>query len=85
MRGNDMDRAALTDLLAATIRDVAGIAIPKERYGDDLFRLGLDSVKAIEIVNRMEDALDLLVDDADLRKFVSIEAIADHFEGLRRA
>lgn len=80
-----MSRADLTDLLVATIREVSGVAIPPERYGEDLFRLGLDSVKAIEIVNRMEDALDLLVDDADLRKFVSIDAIADHFEGMRRA
>lgn len=75
-------RPELIQLLVNTIREVAKIDILPDEYGDNLFGLGLDSVKAIEIINRMEDALDCLVDDAHLRRFTSIQAIAEYFEAL---
>lgn len=82
MGASKLARPELIRLVVDTIRDVTGIQIAAHQHGQSLFELGLDSIKAIEIINRMEDALDLLIDDTHLRRFTSIDAIADYFEAL---
>lgn len=77
-----LGRPDLVRLVVDTIRDVTGIEIAPDQHAESLFALGLDSIKAIEIINRMEDALDLLIDDTHLRRFTSIDAIAEYFEAL---
>ena len=46
--------------------------------------LGLDSLKAIQVVNQLEDDLDIMIDDVHLQKFTSIDAIASFFSNFNR-
>ncbi|PKL47231.1 MAG: acyl carrier protein [Candidatus Riflebacteria bacterium HGW-Riflebacteria-2] len=77
-------REELIEKIVAAIKKVSGISIAPEKYGDNLFALGLDSIKAIQVVNMLEDELDLMIDDAHLPKFTSINAIAAHFDSLNK-
>jgi len=79
----EITREQLIEMIVRAIKKVSGINIPPEKYGDNLFALGLDSIKAIQVVNMLEDELDLMIDDAHLPKFTSIDAIATHFDNLR--
>ena len=79
-----ISREELVERVVAAIRTVAGIEIPPEKYGENLFALGLDSLKAIQVVNALEDDLDIMIDDVHLQKFTSINAVADFFAGVTR-
>ncbi|MBU1109328.1 MAG: acyl carrier protein [Candidatus Riflebacteria bacterium] len=79
----EITREQLIEKIVAAISKVAKITIPPEKYGENLFQLGMDSIKAIQVVNILEDELDLMVDDAHLPKFTSIDAIAEHFDNLK--
>lgn len=79
----EITREALIEKIVAAIKKVSGISIAPEKYGDNLFALGLDSIKAIQVVNMLEDELDLMIDDAHLPKFTSIDAIAAHFDKIK--
>jgi len=83
MSKHEITRDALIEKIVAAIKKVSGISIAPEKYGDNLFALGLDSIKAIQVVNMLEDELDLMIDDAHLPKFTSIDAIAAHFDSLK--
>lgn len=83
MEKPEITREQLIEMIVAAIKKVSGINIPPEKYDDNLFALGLDSIKAIQVVNMLEDELDLMIDDAHLPKFTSINAIAAHFDNLR--
>lgn len=61
------------------IRGVSGIQISPDKYGENLFDLGLDSLAAIQVVNQLEDELDIMIDDVHLQKFISIDAITKFF------
>lgn len=79
-----LTREQLIALVTETIFEVAKIRIPPDQYGADLFQLGLDSLKAIQVVNNLEDRLDVMIDDSHLRRLTSIHAIAAFFETLSR-
>jgi acyl carrier protein len=83
MKRPDLSREELLDKVVAAIHVVTGISIGPDDYGTNLFQMGLDSLKAIQIVNQLEDDLDLMIDDVNLPKFTSIEAIAAFFENMR--
>lgn len=74
-----ISREELITKIVETIAKVAKINITPEKYDVNLFALGLDSIKAIQIVNILEDELDLMIDDNDLPKFTSINAIIEYF------
>lgn len=82
MERPEVSREQLIGKIVDGIRKVTGITIPPEKYGDNLFQLGLDSLKAIQVVNQLEDELDLMIDDIHLQKFTSINAIAEFFDKL---
>jgi acyl carrier protein len=84
MKRPELCREELVAKVVAAIRAVTGMAIGPEQYGTNLFQLGLDSLKAIQVVNLLEDDLDLMIDDVHLGKFTSIDAIAAFFEGMPR-
>lgn len=79
----EITREQLIEKIVAAIKKVTGISIQPEKYGENLFQLGMDSIKAIQVVNLLEDELDLMIDDAHLPRFTSIDAIAEHFDNLR--
>jgi acyl carrier protein len=85
MRRPDLTRQQLIDLVTETILAVTRLPITPDQYDRNLMELGLDSLKAIQVVNTLEDRLDLMIDDSNLRRFTTINAIADFFEGLPRA
>lgn len=82
MKRPALSRDELVTIVLEGIATVTRLRIPPERYGDDLFALGLDSLKAIQVVNFIEDRLDIMIDDSELKRFTSINAIADFFESL---
>ena len=69
----------LTKNIVEAIHDVAGILITPDKYGISFFFLGLDSLKAIQVVNNLEDRLCIMIDDVHLQKFTSIDAIIKFF------
>lgn len=79
----EISREKLIAMIVEAIAKIAKISITPEKYDKNLFALGLDSIKAIQIANRLEDELDLMIDDSDLPKFTSITAIADYFDRLK--
>jgi len=82
MKQPAISRQRLNELVTETIFKVAKIRIPPDKFGANLFQLGLDSLKAIQVVSDIEDYLDVMIDDSHLRKFTSIDAIADFFDSL---
>jgi len=82
MKRPDISREELVKLVTEAIFATAKITVRPDQYRENLFQLGLDSLKAIQVINTLEDRLDLMIDDSHLRKFTSIEAIADFFESL---
>lgn len=82
MEKPDISREELVQKVVSAIKNVAKIEIPAEKFDENLFSLGLDSIKAIQVVNMLEDDLDIMIDDIHLQKFTSINAIADFFESI---
>ena len=85
MKPHAVTRERLVEMVTEAIFEVAKIRIPPDRYGSNLLQLGLDSLKAIQVLNILEDRLDVMIDDSNLRRFTSIDAIADFFDSLPRA
>jgi acyl carrier protein len=73
----------LLQLVIKTISEVAKIEITENQYEENLLTLGVDSIKAIQIVNELEDELDIMIDDSNLKYFNSIQAIADFIENMQ--
>lgn len=84
MNRPDLSRDELIDIVTDAIFTVAKLKIAPENYAANLFQLGLDSLKAIQVINSIEDRLDIMIDDSQLKRFTSINAIADFFESLPR-
>ncbi|MBF0410015.1 MAG: acyl carrier protein [Candidatus Riflebacteria bacterium] len=82
MKRPDITREKLIKTVVEAIFSVAKITVPPEKYGESLFKLGLDSLKAIQVINNIEDSLDVMIDDSELKNLVSINAIANFFESL---
>lgn len=77
-----ISREALVKKVKDAIKRTAGIDIPPEKHGENLFSLGLDSLKAIQIINALEEDLNIMIDDIHIGKMTSIDAIAAFFESL---
>ncbi len=72
----------LLQLVIDTIFKTTKIIITEKDYDTNLLQLGIDSIKAIQIVNDLEDELDIMIDDSNLKYFVTINAIAEFFDSL---
>ena len=84
MKRPDITREELVALITETIFAVAKIQVAPHQFEENLFALGLDSLKAIQMLNQLEDRLDLMIDDSQLKTFTSIKAMADFFDSLPR-
>ncbi|HOT29278.1 MAG TPA: acyl carrier protein [Candidatus Ozemobacteraceae bacterium] len=82
MKRPDITREELVALITETLFDVARIKVAPHQYEENLFALGLDSLKAIQMLNQLEDRLDLMIDDSKLKTFTSIKAMTDFFDSL---
>lgn len=76
------DKEETLALVLATIERVGKIKLTEAQYDDNLLRLGIDSIKAIQVINDLEDELDVVIDDSQLRHFTSIRAIAAYIETM---
>lgn len=85
MNRPDISRDELIAIVTRALADVARLRVGPDQYGENLFQLGLDSLTAISVINRIEEDLDLMIDDSWLKRFTSINAIADFFENLPAA
>jgi len=82
MKRPDISREELIKTVLESIESVSKIRIPPEKFRENLFSLGLDSLKAIQVINLIEDKLDIMIDDSELKNLTSIDAIVDFFEAL---
>ncbi|MBF0502679.1 MAG: acyl carrier protein [Candidatus Riflebacteria bacterium] len=82
MKRPSVSRDELVAMVVDTFFSVAKIHVSEDRFDENLFHLGLDSLKAIQVINSIEERLDVMIDDSHLRKLTSIRAIADFFEAL---
>lgn len=85
MKRPEIARQELVTLIVDTLFAVAKIRVEPHQYEENLFALGLDSLKAIQMLNQLEDRLDLMIDDSQLKTFTSIKAMTDFFDSLPRA
>ncbi|MBF0545608.1 MAG: acyl carrier protein [Candidatus Riflebacteria bacterium] len=85
MKRPNISREELIKLITETLFTVAKIKISPQQYEQNLFALGLDSLKAIQMLNLLEDRLDIMIDDSNLQTFTSIKAITDFFDSLPKA
>lgn len=83
MTGRPQDSEILEAVIRA-IEKAAGTTITEDMHDTSLFALGLDSIKAIQIVNDLEDSLDIVIDDSNLPKFTTIANIAAFISGMGR-
>lgn len=76
----DIDRREeMISQLRAELRRIQPL-LPEHWPANALFQsdLGLDSLDLVELVARIEQQHGLLIDDADLPNFVSLDAVADY-------
>lgn len=73
----------ILDAVIKAIEKAAKIEITEQMYDTNLFSMGLDSIKAIQIVNDLEDTLDIVIDDSNLPKFTTISNIAGFISKMR--
>ncbi|MFZ2955739.1 MAG: acyl carrier protein [Candidatus Ozemobacteraceae bacterium] len=85
MKRPEISREELITLITETLFTVAKIKLSPQQYEENLFSLGLDSLKAIQMLNNLEDRLDVMIDDSNLQTFTSIKAITDFFDSLPKA
>lgn len=80
-----MTKEQLLESLLASIKENAQIEIKKEDFNKPLVSMGIDSLYAVEIANDLEEALDVVIDDRDIAKFTSVNAILNYFESTAKA
>lgn len=62
-------------ILLAILQEQLGETIGPERFDADLTTLGVDSLMALEIAHRLEEALSIVIDDREALAFRSVNAI----------
>jgi acyl carrier protein len=75
-----VSKEELIRILLVSIRERTGMEISEDQFDEDLITLGVDSIRAIEIANDMEDALGILIDDREIVGFRTVNVIGDYFE-----
>jgi acyl carrier protein len=66
------------DAIAAIVRDISpAMAIGAEKYGESLFKLGIDSLDHASILLAVEEKFGVKIPDEAAEKLVTIVAIAD--------
>lgn len=66
---------AFLPVLLQILQEQLGRALTPDLFGADLSELGVDSLMAIEIAHRLEDALGVTIDDRDVLGFRNIDSI----------
>lgn len=85
MMETGLEKASESQLLAvllSVLTEQTGESIGPERFDADLTEVGVDSLMALEIAHRLEDELNIVIDDRDALGFRTVNAI---FASLRRA
>ena len=77
-------REELLEVLLNSVKEHGEVEIEESNFSTNLVDLGVDSISAVEVANDMEDFLDIEIDDRDIAKFVSIEAIVKYFEEAQK-
>lgn len=62
-------------VLLGILSEQLGKTIGPEQFDADLTELGVDSLMAIEISHRLEEALNIVIDDREVLGFRSVNAI----------
>ena len=63
--------------VVALIADAAGVAPEEIGVGSELSSLGMGSLERLECVLNLEDAFKVELDEADLRRFRTVQDVID--------
>lgn len=68
-------------VLLGILNEQLGKPIGPEQFDTDLTELGVDSLMAIEISHRLEEELNIVIDDREVLGFRSVNAICSTLQG----
>lgn len=81
---SDTADAALLVAVRALVADAVGVTIEEVRAEALLIGYGIDSIRAVELLDQANERFDVTLDERDLQRFVTVADVARAI-GARRA